>query len=285
MNPEGEYLVHIRRTKGLFNIDFREIWRYRDLLLLLVYRDFSSKYKQTILGPAWFVIQPLLTTLIFTVIFGNVAKIPTDGIPPMLFYLCGLLAWNYHAGVIQSTGNVFQTNMNLFGKVYFPRSLVPLSSTLSQLIGWSIQLLTFLLFYFYFKFFTSSGELMEASAWVWVFPLLILQTALIGVGSGFVLSSITAKYRDLQHMQNFIIQAWMYITPLVYPLSEIPESWRWVAALNPLCMVVESLKFVFFGSGTVTIPYLILSVFVSIALFCIGFVWFSKTEKNFIDSV
>lgn len=278
-------LIHIRRSTRLINFNFREIAKYRDLLLLLIYRDFSSKYKQTVLGPAWFVIQPLLTTLVFTVIFTFLAKIPTDGIPPSLFYLCSLLIWNYHTGIVQTNGNTFQTNMQLFGKVYFPRILIPFSTSCSQLIGWLIQFATFLLFFGYYKFFTEHGSDIHPQWTLFLLPALILQTALVALGTGFWLSSMTAKYRDLQHMQGFIVQMWMYLSPVVYPLSRVPEKFQWIAVLNPITMIIENLKFIFFGTAPTNPTWTMISIAISLGIFLSGWIMFNKVEKSFIDSV
>jgi lipopolysaccharide transport system permease protein len=285
MSDRNTTTVYIRKSRGWIHFNLSELWAFRDLFWLLIYRDYSSRFKQTILGPAWYVVQPLLTTLIFTVIFGNVAKIPTDGIPTILFYLCGLLAWNYHANIMQTSSNVFQANMHIFGKVYFPRILVPFSTSISQLIGWVIQFLTFFSIYAYFMWFTEVGERMDPQILLMLFPLLVLQTALTGVGTGLWLSSLTAKYRDLQHLQSFLVQAWMYLTPLVYPLSSIPENWRWVAVLNPMTMIVENAKFLFFGAGTTSLEMTLASVAISCGVFLSGWIFFNNVEKSFIDIV
>lgn len=277
--------IHIRPRRGTFDIEWTSVWRYRDLMRMLVYRDFTTRYKQTILGPAWYVIQPLLTTFIFMVIFGYVAQISTDGVPPLLFYLCGMLSWNYFSMTLGATSNVFQTNARIFGKVYFPRVLVPLSSAVSQLFGWSVQLLTFLAFYAYFLLFTESGSGLVPQWGLLAVPLLIGQAALTALGAGCWLSALTAKYRDLQQVQTFLLQAWMYLTPVVYPLSKIPERWQWVAALNPVTMIVENMRSAFLGSGTWRIDLTLVSVAISVALFVSGFVKFQMAERSFIDSV
>lgn len=285
MDRNEDLLIHIKKSNTLIHLNIKELWMYRDLFVLLLYRDFSSKYKQTILGPAWFVIQPLLTTLVFTVIFGNIAKIPTDGIPSPLFYLCGLLAWNYHSGIVQGTGNTFQTNMHLFGKVYFPRILIPFSVSFSQLIGWIFQFLTFLIIYGYFYWFTEVGSKIMPQPTLLLLPLFLIQIALIALGTGFWLSSLTAKYRDLQHLQSFIVQTWMYLTPIVYPLSQIPEQFQWLAILNPMTMIVENFKYIFFGSGVTNLTWTLVSILIALILFLSGWILFNKTEKSFIDSV
>ncbi len=277
--------IHIKPREGMFDIEWRSLWRYRELMRMLVYRDYTTRYKQTILGPAWYVIQPLLTTLIFMVIFGYVAKISTDGVPPLLFYLCGMLGWNYFSMTLGATSNVFQSNVHIFGKVYFPRILVALSSAVSQGFGWSVQLLTFLVFYGYYLFFTLGSSGLAPQWGLVAVPLLIIQAALTALGAGCWLSALTAKYRDLQHVQSFLLQAWMYLTPVVYPLSEIPVRWQWLAALNPMTMVIENIKLAFLGSGTLRIDLTVMSVVISIALFISGFVKFQMAERSFIDSV
>lgn len=277
--------IHICKRKGFFPFDLQELIQYKDLLILLLYRDFSSRYKQTILGPAWFVIQPLLTTVVFTIIFGRVAGMSTDSLPPLLFYLAGLLAWNYHATVLQATGNTFQTNANLFGKVYFPRIIVPISAGISQLIGWLIQFATFIAFFCYYLWFTPFGESMRFSSFMLLLPLFILQAGLIGIGSGFWLSALTAKYRDLQHLQNFLIQTWMYISPVVYPLSSISDQWRWVAAINPMTMVIEGVKECLLGVSSFDFSLYLLSLAVSLLLFGSGLIIFGKIERTFVDTV
>lgn len=278
--------IHVRPGRGVVDIDWSAVWRYRDLLRLLVYRDYSTRYKQTILGPVWYVVQPLLTTLIFMIIFGQVAQIPTDGIPPILFYLCGMLGWNYFSTALGGTSNVFQANMHLFGKVYFPRILVPLAGAISQLIGWAVQFVTFLAFFLYFLFIAADrGSLDPQWSMFLLVPLIIIQTGLIALGAGFWLSALTAKYRDLQQVQPFLLQAWMYLTPVVYPLSKVPEKWQWLAALNPMTMVVENLKIVFLGVGVARADFTVLSIVLTTVLFIGGLLKFQVTERSFVDSV
>src|SRR5262249_14534163 len=231
-----DYELVIRPTRGWLTLNLAEVWRYRDLLVLLIHRDFVAKYKQTILGPAWFVLQPLLTTVVFSVIFGEIAKIPTDGLPPMLFYLTGLLGWNYFAQTFHSTSGTLVNNAGIFGKVYFPRLVVPLSTVISNLLAFGIQLATMLCFWFYFKFFTAAGTQFGLSPEIVFAPFVVLQIAALSLGVGMWLSALTAKYRDVVLLSSFLIQLWMYATPVIYPLSQIPDHWRWVAALNPMTM-------------------------------------------------
>ena len=277
--------IIIEPNRSWFRIPWREIVQYRDLLYLLVRRDFVSKYKQTVLGPLWFVIQPLMTTLMFTVVFGKIAKIPTDRLPPMLFYLCGMLAWGYFAKCLGGTASTFVGNAHLFGKVYFPRLVVPLSVIVSNLMSFGIQLATFAAFWVYFKWFTAAGELIRPNLFILALPLLLVQTAAIGLGVGLWMSALSAKYRDFSYLADFMAQLWMYATPVVYPLSVVPERWRWVVALNPMAGIVESYRYALLGAGTVDPVYLGLSVLTTGLVLVSGLLVFSKVERTFIDTV
>ena len=281
----SNYEIVIRPTRGWLRLNLAETWQYRDLLFLLVHRDFVAKYKQTILGPAWFVLQPLLTTVVFSIIFGGIAKIPTDGLPPMLFYLAGLLGWNYFAQTFQSSSSTLVANAGLFGKVYFPRLVVPLSAVISNLFAFALQLAMLLAFWIYFKLFTSAGGLFGFSAGIVWLPLVLLQIAALSLGVGLWLSALTAKYRDFTFLSGFIIQLWMYATPVIYPLSQIPEKWRWIAVLNPMTMPVEAIKIMFLGQGTVVGAYALLSLSISVLLLLSGILVFNKIEKTFVDTV
>ncbi len=279
------YELIIQPSRGLLRIDWHGMLHYRDLLFLLVRRDFVAQYKQTILGPLWFIIQPLLTTLVFTVIFGKVARIPTDGIPPMLFYLCGMCVWSYFAGCFGAISNTFITNANLFGKVYFPRIILPMSVVLSRLIAFGIQLLTFLAFLVYFIFFTKVGAVVHVTGWVWAVPLLLVVSAALGLGVGLWISALTTKYRDLVHLATFLTQLWMYATPVVYPISQVPENWQWLAALNPMTGIVEAFRKAFLGAGEAS-PYLLgMSICMTLLLLLTGVILFSRAEKTFVDTV
>jgi lipopolysaccharide transport system permease protein len=281
----SNYEIVIRPTHGWFNINLADIWRYRDLLFLLVHRDFVAKYKQTILGPAWFVLQPLLTTVVFSIIFGEVVKIPTDGLPPMLFYLTGLLGWNYFAQTFQSTSGTLVANSGLLGKAYFPRLVVPLSAVISNFFAFALQLATLLAVWIYFKLFTgASGQFGFSVGIVW-FPLVLVQITALSLGAGLWISAATAKYRDFVFLTGFIIQIWMYATPVIYPLSQIPAKWRWVTVLNPMTMPVEGIKVMFLGQGTVVIGYIAMSVATTIVLLISGVLIFNKVEKTFVDAV
>jgi homopolymeric O-antigen transport system permease protein len=281
----SHYELLIRPTRGWLHVDLPEVWRYRDLLFMLVRRDFIAKYKQTILGPAWFIVQPLLMTMVFTVIFGNVVGIPTDGLPPVLFYLAGLVAWNYFAQTFQHTGSTLVANAGLFGKVYFPRLVVPLSAVISNLVAFALQLATFLAFWLWFKLATPAGETIHITGAVgWLIPLLA-QVAALSLGIGLWLSALTAKYRDFTFLTGFIIQVWMYATPVIYPLSQIPGQWRWLAVVNPMTMPVEATRLMFLGQGVVNPAYVALSVAMTLVLLVSGVIVFNKVEKTFVDTV
>jgi lipopolysaccharide transport system permease protein len=281
----SDYELVIRPTRGWVHLNLADIWRYRDLLLILVHRDFVAKYKQTILGPAWFILQPLLMTIVFTVIFGAVINIPTDGLPPVLFYFAGLLGWNYFAQTFQNTSGTLVNNAGLFGKVYFPRLIVPLAAVISNCMAFALQLATFLCIWAYFKIFTGAGATFGASlAIVWL-PLILLQIAALSFGVGLWLSAMTAKYRDFTFLSGFIIQLWMYATPVIYPLSQIPEKWRWLAVLNPMAMPVETIKYMFLGQAVIMPVYVAASVGMTVLLLLSGLLVFNKVEKTFVDTV
>lgn len=281
----GEYDLTIRPTNGWLDLHLEELWRYRDLLTLLVHRDFVSKYKQTILGPAWFVLQPLLTSVVFTVVFASAIKMPTDGVPPILFYFTGLLGWNYFAQTFQNASGTLINNTGIFGKVYFPRLIVPLSAVISNLIAFALQLVTMLCFWVYFKYFTVAGPAFGLSGAIVFVPLIVLQIALLSLGAGLWLSALTAKYRDFVLLSGFLIQLWMYATPVIYPLSQIPERWRWLVIANPITMPVEALKYIFLGQGVVDPVYVAASAVVTLAMFLSGVAVFNRIEKTFIDTV
>ena len=275
----------IEPTRGWRVIDWRALVHYRDLLYLMVRRDFVAKYKQTVLGPAWFIIQPLITTLMFTVVFGKIAKIPTDGIPGQVFYLCNLLAWTYFSQSLPTIATSLITNAGLFTKVYFPRLIVPLAALVSNLLAFGLQLVTFLGFYFYFKFATPDGAGIHANLTLLALPLLILHTALISLGFGLWLAALTAKYRDFTHLLGFLVQLWMYATPVILPLRLVPEKLRLVFALNPMTAVVESFRYAFFSHATVNAGYLGLSVAITLVVLISGLLVFSRVEKTFVDVV
>ncbi len=276
--------ITLTPERSWLDLDLESIWRYRDLLTLLVRRDFVSKYKQTILGPLWFIIQPLTLTLVFTVIFGHVAGLSTDGLPPLLFYLCGQLGWNYFAQSFGSTSTSLLANAGLFSKVYFPRLVVPLAALVSNLFAFLIQTATFGAFFIFFKFTPQSGA--YGISWHVVFlPLLVLHTAILSLGVGLLMSAATAKYRDLSHASTLLVQVWMYATPVIYPLSRIPSDWRWLAAANPMTPIVESYRLLLLGTGTVEPLHVAGSIAVTLALAAAGLLLFGRVEKTFVDIV
>jgi lipopolysaccharide transport system permease protein len=279
---EGWDLV-IRPQTGWFDLHLEDLWRYRDLLWMFVRRDFISVYKQTILGPLWFIIQPLLTTVVFTIIFSGVAKIPTEGLPAMLFYLAGTTPWNYFASCLTKTSNTFVANAGIFGKVYFPRLVVPLSVVVSNVIQFAIQFALFLGFLAYY-FVTGAAIAPHWGLLMVLTPVLILLMAAQGLGVGIMVSALTTKYRDFTFLIGFGIQLGMYGTPVIYPLSAIPEKWRWLVEMNPMTAPIESFRALFLGGPN---PWsgLGLSAAVTAALLLLGVLIFNKVEKSFMDTV
>jgi len=266
----------------LFDLNLQEIWRYRDLLFLFLRRDIVTVYKQTILGPLWFIIQPVLTTIIFTVIFGNVAKIPTDDLPPILFYLSGIIVWNYFADCIRATSDSFKKNENIFGKVYFPRIIVPMATVLSNLLKFGIQFLLFLGFLFYYSF---QVNLPSLDVSLLLFPILLIIVAGLSLGLGMLVSSLTTKYRDLTFLISFGIQLAMYATPVIYPLSAAPEKYRVFILANPMSAIIESFRTIFLGTGELEFFSIFYSFTFAIILLVLGLLVFNKTEKTFMDTV
>lgn len=282
---ESSFQIHIRPDQSWLRIDVHALWEFRDLLLLLVRRDFVARYQQTALGPAWAIVQPLVMTLVFTLVFGKFAGISTDDLPPILFYLCSLLMWNYHAQTVQLTAGTFTANAELFRKVYFPRLIVPLSVAISNLIAFSIQAVLFAAFWIYFKFFTEAGAHFGMDGRAFLFPLLLLQVAATGVGSGLLIASSTAKYRDLQHVLPLVVQVWLYLTPVIYPLSHVPVRWQWLVALNPLASLVEMTRYLLLGRGEVHFEQCVYSAAAALFLLLAGVMIFQRTERTFIDTV
>jgi len=278
---EEDWDLVINPESSLLAFDFQGLWRYRDLVILFVRRDFVSQFKQTVLGPLWFFIQPIFTTIIFTVVFGKVAQISTDDIPQPLFYMSGILIWNYFADCLTKSSETFRSNQNLFGKVYFPRLVVPLSIVTSNLLKLGVQLFLFLGLYAYYLF--TTGPM--ATVWIVLFPLLILFVAMQGLGLGLVISAMTTKYRDLKFLVQFGVQLAMYATPIVYPVSMLPEDKRWLILLNPMSSFIEFFKFSVFGEGYVTILGMTYSVVMTVLLLFFGVMVFNKVEKGFIDTV
>lgn len=277
-----KFAYSIQPHDKLISLRFKEIYRYRDLLFLFVRRDFVAKYKQTILGPAWFFIQPILQTAVMTVVFGGMAKLSTDGVPPILFYLSGLTAWNYFSQCLLTTSNTFTMNAALFGKVYFPRAITPISIIISNLIQFMIGLLLFLGVYVYYWF---DGYTMHPNSTLLLLPIIILIMGFMGLGLGMLISAMTTKYRDLQFLVAFSVQLLMYATPVILPLSAVPDKYRIFMLINPMTGIIETFKFGFFGLGTMEWGLLAYSTIFTVVVFLLGLIIFNRTEKNFMDTV
>ena len=272
----------IRPQRAWWDLRLGELWRYRDLVWLFVWRDFVAYYKQTILGPLWYLIQPILTTLVFTVIFGNIAKLSTDGLPPFLFYLAGNTVWTYFSTCLTSTSNTFTSNAGLFGKAYFPRLSISVSIVISNIISFGIRMLVFLAFLAYFIL---SGSEIYPNLWILLLPVLLLIMAGMGLGLGIIISSLTTKYRDLQQLVGFGVQLLMYGTPIIYPLSSIEGSWRWVILANPMTPVVEVFRLAFLGTSSLNPIYLVYSSVFVVVVFLAGILVFNHVENTFMDTV
>ena len=279
---EQKWDLIIQPQRKLFDLRLGELWRYRDLVMLFVRRDFVAVYKQTILGPLWYLIQPLLTTITFTVIFGNIAQLPTDGLPQFLFYMSGTVIWTYFAECLTKTSNTFVQNANLFGKVYFPRMAVPVSILISNMITFGIQFAFFLAF---MLFFALGGAAIRPNWWILTSPLLILIMAGLGLGFGVIISSLTTKYRDLRFLVQFGVELLKYATPVIYPISAIPERFQWVIKLNPMTPIVETFRYAFLGGGSVHPLDLAYSAGFMLVLVFIGAVMFNRVEATFMDTV
>ena len=272
----------IRPVSGWFDVNLPELWRYRDLIMMFVLRDFVSVYKQTILGPLWYLVQPLLTTLVFTIIFSEIARLPTDGLPPILFYLSGIVVWRYFADCLQKTSNTFVVNAHIFGKVYFPRLTVPISTVLSNLISFAIQLVLLGAFWAYFYL---QGADLQLRLSALLLPFLVLQMAVLALGCGILISSLTTRYRDLAQLVGFGIQLWMFATPVVYPASLVPKHMQWAVVLNPMSTIVETFRYVLMGVGHVNIWGLLVSFVTTASILLLGIILFSRVEKSFMDTV
>ena len=279
---DSDWSLIIRPKKGLLDINLREIWQYRDLVMLFVRRDFVAKYKQTILGPLWFIIQPILTTLMFTVVFGNMAGISTDGLPPILFYMAGIVAWTYFSTCLTSTSTTFVTNANIFGKVYFPRLTVPISIVISNLIQFAIQ---FALMLAFMAFFFLKGDNFHVTWYIFMIPYLVIIMALMGLGFGIIISSMTTKYRDLANLVTFGVQLWMYATPVIIPLSKVSLKYKPYFLANPVTPIVETFRYALLGSGTVSQGQIIYCTVFTLIILSLGIVMFNRVEKSFMDVV
>lgn len=280
----GEWTTVIRPRTGWFDLDLRELWQYRDLIVMFVKRNFTVLYKQTILGPAWIILSPLITTVLFNVVFGGLAGLSTDGTPSFLFYMAGNTVWTFFSTCINNTANTFVANSQVFGKVYFPRLTTPISQAMTSLINFFIQFIMYVLFWIGFAL---SGAEMHLTPWLIALPLVVLEVMLLGLGVGIIVSSLTTKYRDLAIAVSFGVQLWMYVSPVVYPLSSLNESPRLRALmqLNPMTAPIEIFRMATLGTGTVSVGALVYSIIFTLAALALGIILFSRIEKTFMDTV
>lgn len=279
---EGEWTEVIEPITSLFDLKIRELWRYRDLVIMFVRRDFVANYKQTILGPLWFFIQPLLTTIMFIFVFGKVAGLSTDGLPMMAFYLAGVTIWNYFSETLNKTASVFRDNAQIFGKVYFPRLTMPFSIVISNLVRFLIQ---FALFLGVWVYYLATTDTLHPNVYLLLTPVLVLMMGLLALGFGMIFSSLTTKYRDLVFLLTFGIQLLMYATPVIYPLSSISEEYKMIILANPMSAIVETFRYGFLGSGSFSWAQLGYSFGFSVAILLLGTVIFNRVEKSFTDTV
>ncbi|PWU08131.1 MAG: ABC transporter permease [Verrucomicrobia bacterium] len=267
---------------GLLRIPWREIWEYRELIRLFVHRDYTSIYKQTILGSFWHLVQPLLQTLMFILIFSKILKVSTDGIPPMLFFLSGIVCWRYFSECVNKTSMTFTANQHIFDKIYFPRLIVPISQVIVNLIGFSAQLGLFLGFYLFFYF---SGAAIRPDWRLIVLPVLVFELAALGLGVGCLISALTTRYRDLSMGMAFLIQIWMYASCVAYPLSQVSPSIRWIIQLNPIVPIIEAFRYIFMGAGIVEFSQILSGALISAIIVIIGIMVFNKVERTSVDNV
>ncbi|MFZ1729591.1 MAG: ABC transporter permease [Bacteroidota bacterium] len=281
-NTTSDWDMIIEPRGRLFHLGLRELWRYRDLVMLFIRRDFVAVYKQTVLGPLWYILQPLLMTAAFTIVFGNIAGMPVDGAPPFLFYMAGSILWTYFATTLTKTSDTFIVNASVFGKVYFPRLAVPVSLVLSNLISFSIQLLLFIVLLVWYSVASSNYHI---SKLVLVTPVLICVMAGLALGLGVIVSALTTKYRDLRQLITFGVQLAMYATPVIYPLSTVPQQYRLLIMLNPMTAIVESFRTAFLGTGVFEPMHLLYSCGMTIIILIIGVLMFTRVERTFMDTV
>ncbi len=285
---QQQWTTIIKPRTGWFDIDLKELWQYRDLVVMFVKRSFATLYKQTILGPAWILINPLLTTVIFTVVFGNIAGLAESGVPSFLFYMAGNAIWSFFASCITGTANTFVTNAGLFGKVYFPRLTMPISQVVISLINLLIQMVMFLVFWVWFYFFGQAYGAVQMNLWVLALPAVLLLVMVMGLGVGIIVSSLTTKYRDLAIVVSFGVQLWMYATPVVYSMSEIAAGSPRLLVLmrlNPMTEPVQVFRYALLGCGEVSPAWLLYSAVVALVTLAAGVVLFSRVEKTFMDTV
>ena len=282
MNKINKWDLIITPSRGWFDLELDKLWKYRDLIILFIRRDLIAIHKQTILGPLYFLITPIIATLISSLIFGKIAKLSTDGIPQFLFYMSGNLFWTYFSTCIDAGKSTLSANSALYSQVYFPRLSIPISQSISALIKLIIQFIMFFIFYIYFYM---KGSLISPSMYIVMIPLLLLQCFFIGLGSGLFFSSFTVKYRDLNFLYTFIISLWMYISPVVYPLSKIPKEWHYLISFNPMVSIIECSRKILFNQGIVEPLFIVNGFLTTIVILVTGLLFFNKVERNFLDSI
>ena len=279
---DKEWDLIIEPKRKLLDLPIREVIRYRDLIVLFIKRDFVTLYKQTILGPLWFVIHPLISTVMYIFVFGNLAKLSTDGVPQILFYYAGTMLWAFFSGCFTDATNIFVANKDLFGKVYFPRLTVPISNVFGNLTRVAVQFVFLLIFFIYYLLTT---DVLKPSVAILAFPLLLVWIAVLGTGMGMIISALTTKYRDLRILVTFSLNLAMYATPVVYPISQIPKRFSWVLYANPVSVPIELFRVWFYGAGAVTFGVACISIAETILLLFLGLIMFNQNERNFIDVV
>ena len=282
MKIEQQWTEEIKSNHSLFAINFKEIWQYRDLLRMLVIKEYITFYKQTILGPIWFFVQPILTTVIYVLLFGQIAKLGTDGSPQIAFYLSGITLWNYFSESLTKTASVFRDNAAVMGKVYFPRLIMPLSIVVSGLMKFSLQFGLFICVILYFTFVKG---LIHPNLWVLATPFLLLLMACFSLGLGMIFSALTTKYKDLVFLLTFGIQLLMYASPVIYSVAAIPEKYKWIIIANPLTGIIECFRYGFLGTGSFEPSSLVISTGITVSILAVGVVIFNKVEKSFMDTV
>ena len=281
----NEWDIVITPKSKLLSLDLHEVWKYKDLVVMYIKRNIVTLYKQTILGPVWYIIQPLLTTIMFMFVFGGIAGISTDGLPQPLFYMAGILCWNYFSECLTRCSETFNANQHIFGKVYFPRLVVPISIAVSSLMKMAIQFLLFIAIYI---FYICQGAAPHVTAYALLFPILVLMLAGLGLGFGLLISSLTTKYRDFRFLISFCVQLWMYITPVIYPLSVLKNNYPdyvWAIVANPLTSIIEVFKLGFLGQGTFEWGYFLYSVIFTIFILTAGMLTFNKVQRSFMDVI
>ncbi|QTV04554.1 ABC transporter permease [Faecalibacter bovis] len=282
VSSNDKWSNEIGSKHNLLSLNLKEVWDYKDLVYLLVKRDFVTSFKQTILGPLWFFINPIFTTVMYVIVFGNIANLSTDGAPQMAFYLAGVTMWNYFSASLNGTSNVFRGNASIFGKVYFPRLVMPLAIVSSNFMQFAVQFVLFICVVLYYLIFEGN---VHPNLWILATPILIVLMAAFAMGMGMIFSSMTTKYKDLSMLLSFGVSLYMYVTPVVYPVSSIPEKFRWIADLNPLTGIFECFKYAYLGVGDFNIGMLIYSTVFIFIILSIGTIIFNKVEKSFMDTV